>query len=367
MIATLRSRVSARVNALPRPLRTRIRRLYLSLQPILQCSIAAGLAWWIALDLLHHSRPFFAPIAAVISLGLSLGQRWRRAVELVVGVSIGILIGDLLISGTWQIMVVVALAMATAVFLDDGPLIPMQAASSAVLVATLLPPGEAGGYYRAFDALIGGLVGIAVGALLPANPASRGRRDAAGILATMRDAAKTLAAGLRVGDADVVFSALESARGTQAAINTMRSDMRGGKEISTISPLHWRQRIRLQRIAATADPIDNGVRNFRIVARRALGMTQRGEKLRPELIEIIDDLGDAFETLRRMMLADPGESPDPADAARVLRTIARKARAELVAESGMSETALLAEIRSLLIDLLMVCGLRRSCAQATLR
>lgn len=371
MIATLRARVSARVNALPRPLRTRVRRLYLSLQPILQCSIAAGLAWWIALDLLHHSRPFFAPIAAVISLGLSLGQRWRRAVELVVGVSIGILVGDLLVSrigsGTWQIMVVVALAMATAVFLDDGPLIPMQAASSAVLVATLLPPGQAGGYYRALDALIGGLVGIVVGALLPANPASRGRRDAAGILATMRDAAKTLAAGLRVGDADVVFSALESARGTQAAINTMRSDMRGGKEISTISPLHWRQRLRLQRIAATADPIDNGVRNFRIIARRALGMTQRGEKLRPELIEIVDDLGDAFETLRRMMLADPGESPDPADAARVLRTIARKARAELVAESGMSETALLAETRSLLIDLLMVCGLRRSSAQATLR
>ena len=76
--------------------------------------------------------------------------------------------------------------------------------------------------------------------------------------------------------------------------------------------------------------------------------------------------GDQF-VAGRMMLAEPGESPDPADAARVLRTIARKARAELVAESGMSETALLAETRSLLIDLLMVCGLRRSSAQATLR
>ena len=43
--------------------------------------------------------------------------------ELVGGVTIGILVGDLFISqvgsGTWQIVVVVALAMAVAVFLDD--------------------------------------------------------------------------------------------------------------------------------------------------------------------------------------------------------------------------------------------------------
>lgn len=356
---------------MPAVLRVRIRRLWLSAAPIVQCAIAAGVAWWIAVEVLGHSQPFFAPIAAVISLGLSLGRRWRRAVELVGGVTIGILVGDLLITGigtgTWQIVVVVALAMAVAVFLDDGPLIPMQAASSAVLVATLLPPGGVGGFHRAIDALVGGLIGILVGALLPANPASRARRDAAGVLATARDAARLLADGLRADDEEKVFAALEKARGTQAAINTMRSDMSGGREISTLSPLYWGSRVRLQRISATADPIDNGVRNFRIIARRTLGITQRGEALRPEIVEIIGDLADGFEILREMMLADPGQSPDPADAARVLRTITRKARIELADERGMAETALLAEIRSLLVDLLMVAGLRRSSAVATLR
>ncbi|RPA56912.1 aromatic acid exporter family protein [Gordonia oryzae] len=360
-----------RYEALPRLLRVRIRRLWLSAVPIAQCSIAAGLSWWFALEVLGHQQPFFAPIAAVISLGLSLGRRWRRSAELVAGVTIGILVGDLLIveigSGVWQIVVVVALAMAVAVFLDDGPLVPMQAASSAVLVATLLPPGGIGGFHRAIDALTGGVIGILVGALLPANPAARARRDAATVLATVRDAARQLAEGMRAGDESMVFASLEKARGTQGAITTMRQDMSGGREISTLSPLYWGSRLRLQRISATADPIDNGVRNFRIIARRALGITQRGEEVRPELIEIIGDLGGAFEILRQMMLADPGHSPDPADAARVLRTIARKARAELVAERGMSETALLAEIRSLLVDLLMVAGLRRSSAVATLR
>lgn len=339
--------------------------------PILQCALAAGLAWWIAVHVFKHPQPFFAPVAAVVSLGLSLGKRWRRSVELVAGVTIGILVGDLLVSvigsGTWQIIVVVLLAMSVAVFLDNGPLIPMQAASSAVLVATLLPPGGIGGFHRTIDAAIGGVVGMIVVTLLPVNPAHRARRDAAGVLATMRDSARNLVAGLRDMDVERVSAALETARGTQDAINTMRSDMRGGREVSAMSPLYWTSRERLHRISATADPIDNAVRNFRVIARRTRGMTQRGEHLRPEIIEVLDDIGEAFEVLRAMMIANPGEEPDAADAARILRTITRKARAELVLNSTLSETAVMAEIRSLLIDMLMIAGLRRSSALATLR
>ncbi|MFC8312883.1 aromatic acid exporter family protein [Gordonia sp. NPDC057258] len=358
-------------NAMPAPLKSRLRRLRVSLVPIVQCALAAGASWWIAVEIFDHPDPFFAPIAAVISLGLSLGQRWRRAAELVGGVAIGILVGDLFISlvgeGAWQIMVVVALAMLVAVFLDDGPLVPMQAASSAALVATLLPPGGVAGFHRAIDALIGGLVGILVGALLPVNPASRARRDAAGVLATVRDAARQLATGLRERDEELIAAALEAGRGTQAEINKMRSDMTGGREVTRISPLYWGSRMRLDRISATADPIDNAVRNFRIIARRSLGLTQRGVAVQPELIEIIDDLAGAFEVLRAMMMADPGDEPDQADAARVIRSIVRKARADLVTNSELSEAALLAEIRSLLVDLLMTAGLRRSSALATLR
>lgn len=358
-------------NAMPAPLKNRLRRLRVSLVPIVQCALAAGVSWWIAVEIFIHPDPFFAPIAAVISLGLSLGQRWRRAAELVGGVAIGILVGDLFISlvgeGAWQIMIVVALAMTVAVFLDDGPLVPMQAASSAALVATLLPPGGVAGFHRALDALIGGLVGILVGALLPVNPASRARRDAAGVLATVRDAARQLATGLRERDEELIAAALEAGRGTQAEINKMRSDMTGGREVTRISPLYWGSRMRLDRISATADPIDNAVRNFRIIARRSLGMTQRGVPVLPELIEIIDDLAGAFEVLRAMMMADPGEEPDQADAARMIRSIVRKARIDLVTNSELSEAALLAEIRSLLVDLLMTAGLRRSSALATLR
>ncbi|MGB3708727.1 MAG: FUSC family protein [Gordonia sp. (in: high G+C Gram-positive bacteria)] len=352
-------------------LRTRVRRLWLSLLPIAQCAIAAGLAWFVALDLLDHAAPFFAPIAAVASLGLSLARRWRRSLELVVGVSIGILVGDIVISqigsGPWQISVVVAVAMGTAVFLDKGPLLPLQASSSAVLVATLLPPGDVAGFERAIDALVGGLIGLLVGALVPINPVRRARRAAAGILDTFRDLSCELAAALQARDEDAVAKVLDKARGTQSAIDTLQADVLAGREVGTLSPLYWGSRDRLRTIAATADPIDNAVRNFRVVTRRALALTQRGVPVEQSMINIINDLGDIFEILRQVMLAAPGAEPDQADAARLIRSVVRKARTSLADNvEDLSEAALLVELRSLLVDLLMVAGLKRLSAIAQL-
>ena len=48
------------------------------------------LAWLIATELVGHDQPFFAPISAVVTLGLTVGERRRRAVELAIGVAVGI-------------------------------------------------------------------------------------------------------------------------------------------------------------------------------------------------------------------------------------------------------------------------------------
>ena len=125
--------------------------------------------------------------------------------------------------------------------------------------------------------------------------------------------------------------------------------------------------MRLDRISATADPIDNAVRNLRVLARRAVSAIQADEPVRDEIVDVVADLVGALDVLRRMLLADPGESPDGADAARVLRSIARKAKPELVAGGGLSETVILAQVRSIVVDLLMVAGLKRESALATLR
>ncbi len=123
---------------------TRRERLLTAARPIVQTSVAAALAWIVATEVLGHTDPFFAPVAAVVTLGLTIGERRRRAVELALGVSVGIAIGDLIIaeigSGAWQIGVVVALAMFAATLVGGGPLLASQAGASAVLVATIQFP-----------------------------------------------------------------------------------------------------------------------------------------------------------------------------------------------------------------------------------
>lgn len=336
----------------------------------MQCALAAGIAWWVATTLIGHPQPFFAPIAAVVSLGLSLGARLRRSVELVCGVTVGIGVGDLLVSligsGPWQIALVVAIAMASAVALNSGPIFSMQAGNSAVLVATLIPPGGTGGIDRMTDALVGGLVGIAVVALIPTHPVRRARKSAADILGTAAEVLRKVETGLVENNPKPIEAALQQARDTQSAIDSMRSNLQGGHEVSRISPLYWNSRPRLERLTAAADPIDNAMRNIRVLARRSLTLVRDDEILDSRLVVIVEELADAVEVLREMVLAEPGDQPDAAEAARVLRSVARKMRPELIDGAGVSATVVFAQIRSLLVDLLRASGLKRISALATL-
>ncbi|WP_438944081.1 FUSC family protein [Nocardia blacklockiae] len=351
-------------------LRNGAQRLRKSALPIVQCAVGAALAWFLAHHVIGHPQPFFAPMAAVISIGVSFGARLRRSVELVAGVAVGIGIGDFFIArvgtGPWQIALVVACAMAIAVFLDGGAIIPMQAASSAVLVATLMPPHTGGGANRMIDALVGGLVGVLVVAVIPLHPVRRARQQAADILAVIGKSLTECADGLHEQDADKVRLALDSARGTQPQIDGLRSALEGGREVSRISPLYWNSRRRLETIRAAADPLDNAVRNTRVLLRRALTLVRDDEILDPRLVDEVEDLGKAVDVVRRYLLADPGEQPDAAEATRVLRRVAKGATKDLVDGAGLSAHVVFAQLRSIVVDLMQVCGVKRLSAIALL-
>ena len=144
--------------------------------PILQTAAAAVAAWYLALALLGGDQPLFAPIAAVIALGATVGQRGQRAFELVGGVILGIAVADLIVAaigtGPWQAGVMVVLAMGTAVALGGRELLVAEAAVSAILIATL--PGAGAGFppERFLEAIIGGGVALVASVLLfPPDPA----------------------------------------------------------------------------------------------------------------------------------------------------------------------------------------------------
>jgi uncharacterized membrane protein YgaE (UPF0421/DUF939 family) len=344
------------------------RRLRSSALPIGQCAVAAGLAWYVSSDLVGHARPFFAPIAAVISLGVSLTSRLRRAAELVVGVSLGVLVGDLLISligtGAWQITLVVALAMAAAVFTDGASLLVGQAGASAVLVATLLPPGEVGGLDRCVDALIGGTVGLLVAAVLPTDPVGPVRREARALLDELSAVLAAAGEALREQDAEAAAAALGQARATQPLIDGLRGALRDGREVTRVSPLLRRRRRELSRYSELAERADYAMRNARVLARRTYSALSDGELVTPEFADVLCELAVAVTVLTDQL----GRDGDRARAREpVLDVVRHVRRMSQTWTPGPSGAVMVAQLQSIALDLLQATGMSRAEALAVMR
>ncbi|ACU40709.1 FUSC family protein [Actinosynnema pretiosum subsp. pretiosum] len=337
----------------------RLRRWRMTALPILQAAVAAGLSWFVATKVVGHPHPFFAPIAAVVCLGVSLGQRPRRVAELVVGVSVGVGIGDVLIShigsGTWQIAVAVVLAMSAAVLLDGGAVIALQSANSAVLVATLLPPSAGGGFDRMVDALVGGVVGLAVTALIPANPLTVADRQAKVVLGELAIALRGVAAAVAKSDAGAAADVLARLRDSQEAVDEYRSALKTGGEIATIAPIRWRRKNALRRYGSIATPVDYALRNTRVLTRRALAALRDDEHVPDVLPSALERFADAVDVLR----AELASNEDPVKSRAAIRAAAGVMTADLAVGEGFSTQVVLAQARSVAVDLLQATGLTR--------
>ena len=341
--------------------RERLRRLRHTAVPIVQCAVAAALAWWVATSPpIDHERPFFAPIAALISVGVGLGQRLPRVVELVVGVAVGVLVGDLLVAwigtGIAQIALVVALAMVAAVVLGGGAVIVTQAGASAVLVATLTAPEGGLDLDRFVDALVGGIVGLAVIAvLLPVNPVAAVRRELDPLLGTLADLIDDCADALAERDRIGAGRALGRARETQASVDAMNEALEGSSEVALIAPARWRARGQLTGYIDAGEPIDHVARDLRVMARHVVSMLSRKEPVPSQLPKSLRALSGAVRLLRIDLAYgdEPQESRANAVAAAELATEA------LDETGGFAGQVMVAQTRSLAVDVLRATGLER--------
>ncbi len=353
-------------------LRDRWQRLRLNAMLTLQTGCAAGLAWFLAHDLLRHPVPFFAPIAAVITLGVSTSQRLRRSVELVLGVAVGIAVGDILIlligTGPAQITAVVTLAIATAIFIGGSGVVVTQSASSAVLIATLTPPTTGVPYTRFVDALAGGIAAFVVHALLlPLNPLTVVRRAAHPVFTGLSKGLTAIADALAQQDRYAAQKALEQLRNLSGALEAYRSALVVGRETVTIAPVRWRARGLIAPYVEAAGHIDNAVRNARVLARRALallsGTPQANEPVPDQLVTAIQRLAQAVQMLRTDF--DTGREPQAATT-EVLEAV-RCASAAHAAGLGFSGEVVVAQIRSLGVDLLQAAWFDQDAALRAVR
>jgi uncharacterized membrane protein YgaE (UPF0421/DUF939 family) len=322
---------------------------------LVQTAVAAGIAWVIAQDLIGHGNAFFAPIAAVIVLGIAPGGHRRRAVEVAIGVAVGIGVADLLIrligSGAVQLAVVVLLAAGAVVLLGGGPLVAAQAASSAVLVAALPTSGAVP--YRFIDALVGGLVGLAVLIAVPRNPLSALRTAVDPLLAELGAVLEDIALALDRHDPAAAGRTLDRARATTALSDSFHQALAGARETAVLAPTQWRNQEDVERYARAAQHVDYAVRNVRVLARAARTALEAGDDIPAGIVEAIRQLAGGVRGLEGELAR---ESSGIAAIEATLQAAGRATRA-LEGRPSLAVNVMIGQIRSIAADLLGALGI----------
>lgn len=322
---------------------------------IVQCAIAAAVAWWVATALLHHHSAFFAPTTAMISLGMSYGQRLRRVIDVTIGVAIGVLVGDIFVSffgsGVWQIAVVATTAMTIAVLFGQGTLLVSQAGVQSIIVTTLLvQPGQ--GLSRWLDAVVGGSVALLAATIAPASPLRRPRTQAAVVVAELSAILASTASALRENDIDLATDALTRARNSEHALDELRGLSAEGIAVLRLSPFRRRHLPAVQAIADLVEPLDRAIRNVRVLVRRASVSLWRGEDVPPAYVDLISSL--AVVTAE---IAGRLSERQLAEGSRDALTAIARASSLVATHPGLSAEVIRAQVRSTILDLLMLTGL----------
>ena len=345
---------------------------------ILQATVAAMLAY-AAAEAIGHEQPFFAPIAAIATVAISLSQRLRRASELLLGNAIGIALADFLVvrigTGAWQVGLVVAIALTSAIIAGGGPILIMQSTSAAVLIATLTPPtpDQPWNTGRFVDALIGGAVGLVVSALLmPVDPARHARSATAPVIAAIAEGYRRVGQALVDRDAEGAQQTLSDLRDTSPLLTSFRAGLDATRESIRLVPWYWGQRGVLATYALAGTHLDNALRNLRVLARQAGVALDRDEHVPASLPRALELLAVATRELPAALSGD--HAPEAAQRAILAAVAATTAGADPGAtaadapdRAGMFTAPMVAQVRLSASDLLQATGLTGDEAATAIR
>jgi len=330
-----------------------------------QAALATAGSWAAAQQLFGHPRPIFAPVAGLIAVSTTLGQRRRYAVEMVLGIALGVGIADALFTvigaGTWQIAAIVVGAMVVAVALDGSVVLVSEAAVSALLVVTVQQPGSGLSGARFLDSLLGGVIGLIVTSVLPASPGRTVHRAAAVMLAEIAATLEEVAQALERRDADPAERAWT--RASEIDPDVLREALDAGRETLRLAPWLRGTRAQFDRYARAYTQIDNAVTSVEALSRGAVRAIAQGDNVPPPVPEAVRELADAVWRLEATLDYGSDETAvrEPA--------LHAAARATLVLEqtANLSVSVIVVQVRSTAVDLLRGSGLDRDEAERLVR
>ncbi|HST73115.1 FUSC family protein [Kocuria sp.] len=331
-----------------------------------QMTVASVGAYLIAEHLLGHTGPIFAATAALVSLGFAKGGlRYRRVLEVSIGCTLGIAVGDTLIhvlgTGVWQAAVVLMTSILLSRFLDNGTIFSTQMGLQSVLVV-LLPPSADGVFARSTDAVVGGACALAMAYFVPADPRREPREDLRNLVAEFASVLREAGRAVEDYDSTAAWHALVRARQTQPLVDSVTTGLTAALEIAQASPLYRGRRDEVEAIKDSAHYLDLAVRNVRVLARRLASVINHvtlSDEAVASLADALDDLADAVTTLgSALAVASAGSRESYLRQARnELSSVAARLHPRTMGVRTMEGETLVLDMRPMVVDLLEAAGM----------
>ena len=145
---------------------------------------------------------------------------------------------------------------------------------------------------------------------------------------------------------------LASARGTEALLLELRAAADEGLSVIASSPFKRRHAPHVRKMVELVDPLDRAMRSTRVLVRRITVAVDRGEALPAGYLRLLLDLADAADGIARAL----SENASP-EIGRTSMLEVAQATAALPRTSSLSTETVLAQLRSVVVDLLQVTGL----------
>ena len=323
---------------------------------IVQAGLGAAVAWWLARDVLGHPLPFFAPVTAIVCLGMTYASRLRRIVELTIGVAIGIFTGDVFVqffgSGPWQIFAVCVVAMSVAVLLGGGQLLLMQAGIQGAILTTLVA-GDGEALSRWLDAVVGGAVALVIAMVAPVRSTTeRPRQRATRIVGHLAEVLTETAQALRSRDLERARTSLARARALSKELDELRESTSEAYAAAQLAPLlSGVHKEDVAEIRALPGPLDMAIRNVRVLARRAELAVEEDELVPDTYTDMVADLAQVTAAIQEQL-----EQHGPLSAAREDLVVLARRSTWSHPRAGLSAEVMRAQVRSTVVDLLVLSG-----------
>ena len=321
-------------------------------------ALAAMVSYLIARYLIGHPQPFFAPISAVLVMGVTAGRTVKRALQLAFGVALGIAVADLLVRytgvGAWQLGLVIFVVMCVVVFAGGDQLAVNQAAASGVLVAILAVPTDPHGFSRLLDILVGaGTALLFTLVLFPLNPSRLAKEALNPALEQISIALRRIADALESGSSTQADSAVDAARELEHDVEPLRAAAAVSDETSRLAVARRGQLGTVDRYAYAVEQVTRVQVSVVSLARGASAALRQGNTVPPTVIVGLRDLAEAADHVAASV-TDKNES----DIARVAALRAATASsAALDHTRNLAVSIVVGQVRMIANDLLRATGM----------